>query len=743
MKYTKFILAATIILAMYSVAKAVPACPQPAVVTQPDGTTLTIRLHGDEFYSYTTTEDGYVIARNSEGYYCYAPGNGTPTSVRAHDAAHRDATELSALSSMRVHDVPAMKDALDKGRAERSRFMNTPKRNAEGDINFHGLVILVEFTDCQFTRPDMQQVLTDMLNQENYTGYSDYETGEWQQFTGSAHDYFRDASGGNFMAHFDVSEPVQVPYSVYTGRNNYGSIFGSALYGVADQFDFSQYDNNNDGYVDMVFFVVAGYGSNYSGNDERLLWPHMSGFGNGPEFDGKQIMTYACSTELHGWEQWGGQIAGIGTFCHEFSHTQGLPDLYDTNYETGGQSVTPGVWDVMSGGSYLNDGRTPPTYSVLERELSRFIDLTPIEEPGEYAIEEVMGSNSGLIFGWDGWAEWILMENRHREGWDAYLPGEGMLVWQVDQRDMTLWNYNQINAYPESNGVRLLRAAEHDLDSPHNPFPGQSNVTSLTNETGLRSNVNYPSPFEFTDIRCENGVIKLNINAYNWFETLETFESQNLSNTVSDFTFEGDWCTVAVTSGRISSVESQGQTTNVVTLAKHGVIELGEVYNPTSMVFDLDSSVNDAFVTVQMSVDGGVSWQPLRNSEGGTPAYDYAVGMAPVQMSVTEEVDPETPVRLRIKNGMKEVRVDNIRVLCDRVSAIEGTPADDLGYLRASVCDGTLRVYTPVADDYVAVYDTAGVKVGESRAAAGVVSFTLHRGIYLVRCAGETLKIRL
>ena len=51
---------------------AVPAWPSVTQARQPDGTTLNIRLHGDEYLHYCTTADGYTIIRNAQGYYVYA-----------------------------------------------------------------------------------------------------------------------------------------------------------------------------------------------------------------------------------------------------------------------------------------------------------------------------------------------------------------------------------------------------------------------------------------------------------------------------------------------------------------------------------------------------------------------------------------------------------------------------------------------------------------------------------------------
>ena len=57
---------------MCVLAHATPADPTPTRVTQPDGTTITVVLHGDEFLNYLTTSDGYTVVKNEAGYYTYA-----------------------------------------------------------------------------------------------------------------------------------------------------------------------------------------------------------------------------------------------------------------------------------------------------------------------------------------------------------------------------------------------------------------------------------------------------------------------------------------------------------------------------------------------------------------------------------------------------------------------------------------------------------------------------------------------
>lgn len=71
----------------------IPATPYPATYIQPDGDTLTLRLHGDEHIHYRTTIDGYKIVQDKKGYYRYARQNSkgylTPGCRQAHDPEKR------------------------------------------------------------------------------------------------------------------------------------------------------------------------------------------------------------------------------------------------------------------------------------------------------------------------------------------------------------------------------------------------------------------------------------------------------------------------------------------------------------------------------------------------------------------------------------------------------------------------------------------------------------------------------
>ena len=83
----------------------VPAAPYPIEVVQPDSSVLTVRLHGDERFSFTTTADGYTVVKNKKGYYCYARvgcgGKIVATRRVARDAKERSEADLRYLEKMR------------------------------------------------------------------------------------------------------------------------------------------------------------------------------------------------------------------------------------------------------------------------------------------------------------------------------------------------------------------------------------------------------------------------------------------------------------------------------------------------------------------------------------------------------------------------------------------------------------------------------------------------------------------
>ena len=273
----------------------------------------------------------------------------------------------------------------------------------------------------------------------------------------------------------------------YYGKNNPSIQFDAAPWTmvkeacqlVDDSVDFKQYDNNNDGYVDFVYVIYAGYGE-ADGGDENTIWPHsywLLDAGITCKVDGKYVDLYACGNELDSRTNY---HTGIGTFCHEFSHVLGLPDLYET---TGyGTYKTIGAWSILDYGPYNNDGNTPPAYSAYEQFFMGWLIPRLIVDAENVELEELQASNSALLISSSDQHNLIgndpkpttfyLLENRQQVGWDKYLPGHGLMLTKV-QYSSNNWQQNTVNNKAQSMGVDLIEADGMTPNSKQNGYDGK------------------------------------------------------------------------------------------------------------------------------------------------------------------------------------------------------------------------------------------------------------------------------
>lgn len=452
---------------------AVPAKPSVITLKQSDGSELKVRLRGDENYHYYETLDGKRVQSTFNN-------------------------QQSIINNQK----------LLKKRRHCSQLLTSNLQRAPHQAE-RGLVILVEFSDKSFSK--VRQNFDDLLNKEGY---------DYNGATGSARDYFRDASNGKYVPHFDVYGPYQLDKKMsYYGQNDAEGldmhpdqmvVDAVAKLNAVEDINFADYDTDNDGYIDNLFIYYAGYGEN-EGAPENTIWPHAwevyDEYVEGQlVYDGKELKGYACTSELQGTS--GNTMCGIGTFCHEFSHVLGLPDFYVTDYSS--SHKTPGDWDIMDSGSYLNDGNTPPTYSAHERFYLGWLTPEILNVAGDYELEELQKSNKAYIITSSGTHNldggnpnsniYFLLENRQKTGWDSYLPGHGLMISKTVY-DEYKWYNNIPNNSKYSQGYDIIEA---DGKAPNDTygkagdlFPGTSKVTSYA------PFVKYP----ITNIKEVNGVL--------------------------------------------------------------------------------------------------------------------------------------------------------------------------------------------------------------------------------------------
>lgn len=647
---------------MCLVAHAVPADPTPAQVTQPDGSKLTVVLHGDEFFNYLTTSDGYTVVKNPAGYYTYACLEGS--NLLASECIARD--ERSAADQAFLSGLPkgltskAMKERGSKLKNHRNELLRGIGHGGHMDYSkFRGLIILINYTDRNFndyvpsnyTPVDFYE---EMINGHDYKGFT-LPAGTKVECMGSVRDYYYDNSFQQFDPHFDILGPVDVPFACTDAHQfKCDSIFFAALEALDPEVDFSQYDTDGDGTADMVFFLVAGFGSDYSDNNRDYLWPHMKDFAESPVLDGVNFSLYACSTNMTGAE--GdfismGSIAGIGTICHEFSHCLGLPDFYDTDNDGSGgvNHAYPLTWSIMASGFKNNNGRNPAGYSLFERYALGFAQPTLIEGEGTITVTALEEDNMGYRLNTANKNEYFLIENRQRIKWDKNLPGPGMLVWRVDSTNADVWENNLVNANPGHNYYELLRANFNGMnDSPRDPFPGTSNVTSITNasQPNMRTWDGKLSHYAFVNIAQADSVITFDVIIDNSKSSIEDFEKMPVAATLNERGVAGvyaNWdfynCAVVdtaqVSEGHVVAMKNGSYFNTIDNLNKIPKVVRFKIYNPTS---------TGVMITPQYSKDNGKKWRGLDEYP-----YDYYVAAGGMTTATITTLPTNVPIMLRIK----------------------------------------------------------------------------------------------
>jgi len=468
-----------------------PAFPKPITFTQPDGQSITIQLKGDEHSKWASTTDGYSLIFNGKGYYEYATldsrGYMVPSGVIAKNIQLRTSSDINFLENI-PKDVRYAKEQLQMLRNVRQIKRTEAKRAFPTTGDRKLICILMGFKDKAFTKT--QSDFENLFNQVNYTTNG---------ATGSVKDYYQQNSYGKF----NLSVTVKGPYTasqnmVYYGGNDSDgydlhpdSLVSEAVRLANPDVNYADFDNDKDGNVDGIYIIYAGYGEE-AGASTNAIWAHAWEIPT-VNLDGKNISAYSCSAELE--NNSGSTMTGIGVICHEFGHVLGAPDYYDVDYEENGQFDGTGDWDIMSGGSWNNDGITPAhhnaytkvyiyhwaTASELTTTTSKSLPSSKSDETAFYRINTPTTN------------EFYLLENRQQEGFDAYIPGHGLLIYHVHKDIDTHMNSNDINAqapqmmYPVCASATInpgsSASSYGSINSSGCTFPGTTNKTSFTDNS--------------------------------------------------------------------------------------------------------------------------------------------------------------------------------------------------------------------------------------------------------------------
>ena len=496
-----------------SAIRAGKADTRPVIVTQTDGSKLTVLGFGDEHHSWYTTTDGVILAHVGYSYYVANidnAGNITPSSQLAHEAAERSAAEQALVKAQnreaffspvatRAHNSRMRRINIDNNSIPYFPHTGSPKAP----------VLLVQFADVKFSSADPKRSFHDYMNAEG--PLTDYDMAESRNY-GSVRQYFNDMSKGAFTPQFDVIGPITVSKkSAYygAGEKEGGTRIHEMINEACTQAqaltDLSQYDANHDGLIDAVYIIYAGYSESMGGNSADDIWPKAGYIPSNVQktFGTVKAVRYAISSELNYNPSYTfkeapyKRICGVGLFCHEFSHTLGLPDTYSGLYEDNQEME---YWDLMDNGEYTDIGYTPTPYTPWEKETMGWTKIDTLTEAAKVTLNE--GDYRKIVS--DVSKEYLIVENFQKTGWAKKMRGHGMLVYRID------YPYDKVNMsdFPNSkkgkpaitvvpaDGLLMSSYKVHGNNAPPttlqpysreeylkslegDPYPGTSNVTEI------------------------------------------------------------------------------------------------------------------------------------------------------------------------------------------------------------------------------------------------------------------------
>lgn len=443
-------------------------------VTLADGSNVRVEMAGDENIVYWRSADGV----------CYRPLKGNSNVFERVEAAKLQKELSLTLSARQKREEALFAKAPRKVMAKADKFQGKKKC----------LVILANFADTKFKPEHNKALYEKIVNGENFVD-------EALGFRGSVADYFKAQSNGQFEIDFDVVGPVTLSkgYAAYGANDDSGRDQADLVYPMISEAvtlaksevkDWKQYDWDGDGLVEEVFVLYAGHGQATYPSDGNLVWPHKSAIDPLEVADGVKVSVYACSCELGATEA----IDGIGAFCHEFSHCMGLKDHYDIN----GKGYGTGYWDLMCVGSYNGNSFVPAGYTSYEKMFCGWkqpieLNAEPKTVNGMKALTD--DGDSYIIYNDGNRNEYYMLENRQKKGWDAELPGEGLIVLHVDY-DKGAWENNQLNYYSSRQRMTIVPADDSFGSSDENkaadawPYGDSKNLSNYSRPASTVYNTN-------------------------------------------------------------------------------------------------------------------------------------------------------------------------------------------------------------------------------------------------------------
>ncbi len=462
MKKTYILFLTITLLLLTNKSHAAPVFGEVFDVHQPDGSSIEVRIWGDEFYQVYESLDGYTLVRDPKSKeICYAElsADGNELVSTGISASKAKPDNLEIKRHIRINKQAARKQIKTLRSRFDARVMGIPSASLAASVqypcsgNVRGICLLVDFPDEP--KSIAPSDVNDFCNKSGYNKYGN---------NGSVCDYFSDVSDNNlFYTNY-------VPPAYYRAQRNKiyyddpNEVWGirasdlviEALVWLDNQgFDFSEYDSNHDGWIDAINCFYAGSAIPGGG-----LWPHQCVTQSNFTADGVSAYNYQI-TDM-------GSELTLGTFCHENGHLLcGWPDFYDMDWD-GYQYDSSGIgkYCIMShGGSFKTNPVEPCAYL---KDLAGWAIVTSLSsaqsEPNISA-----GINEFFKYPHPRTSnESFIISYRQQSGRDAHLPDSGLAIWHIDTKGHN--NSNQMT--PESHYQVSLVQADGLCDLENNQNSG-------------------------------------------------------------------------------------------------------------------------------------------------------------------------------------------------------------------------------------------------------------------------------
>ena len=575
---------------------AVTAVPWPVEKTQPDGSTITVLLRGDEKVHWMESLDGYTLMYDTQRYIVYATqdadNNMVPSTVRlsATSVAPSGVEKGLLYSPVQTRMMQQIWDVADDDTPLRA--LPTGSRKA--------LCVLMSFTNKAFTKSNAE--LETLFNQVGLYPADG-------SIKGSVRDFYRENSYGQL----DLTVTIVGPYLASNTTSYFATHeqeFAAQAINEAfnDGVDLTEFAVDVNGTLTLETFHIlyAGYGDEAIDNGQQI-WAHKYQLSPSLTLGGVRVSVYSCSPELRGSN--GNNTTYIGVICHELNHVFGAPDYYDTNYASGGQFSGAGNWCLMSSGSWNNGGLQPGHMNMLQKilynwvtpvELTSYTEVTGMPNSAMNAVAYKISANSN--------GEQYILENRQQTGFDSSLPGHGLLIWHAHQNAV---NGNANNTSHPQQFYPVVASSRYQIptstpatyglvNSSGAPFPGSSEKQSFTSKT---------TPAMFT-----------------WVDT------QPIAKPLTEITETGDLISFKFMDGpstpvlNLTATESSGNVTLNWTAPTHPDVEGYKVFRDGLLIYTINSAATTTYT--QIGVTNGTY------TYGVTAFYEFTES-APATATIT------------------------------------------------------------------------------------------------------------